>query len=72
MIEMSVYDDGGEANAANNNKYVAHSWLIEGDLPEGLTFDEETSCAYYANAVGTVCTVLSGFTVSAGFAVLSG
>lgn len=36
------YVPGGEANAANNNKYVAHSWSIEGDLPEGLTFDEET------------------------------
>ena len=36
------YVPGGEVIAANNNKYIDHKWSIEGELPEGLTFNTET------------------------------
>ena len=36
------YVPGGEVNQANANKYIDHKWSIEGELPEGLTFDTAT------------------------------
>ena len=36
------YVENGEANAANKDKYTAYSVAVNGDLPEGLNFDEET------------------------------